>query len=1149
MEATSGSGPERRIVTVLFADLVGFTSLAERLDPDDLAIVQDAYFAALRDVVARYRGRLEKFIGDAAMAAFGVPRTEDDDAVRAVSAGFAMLHAIGDLGARLGLDTEELRLRVGVNTGEVVVASIGPDEGRLSGDAVNVAARLQAAAEPGTMVVGGITALAVAGAVALEPLPPLALKGKAGLVNASRAVAMRSEPSRELAMGRLRASLRGRAAELSTLSDAAERAMAGAAPRVLILAPPGVGKTRLVEEFGAKLDAQPGWSVLHVRVTSEAAAPFAPIARLVTAALDDAADRTATATDGGGNARGDPIEQLRASLVAAGVSARRADTVTEHARDLLAAPAGSPLGARTSVPTMAAAPDASAPMADAPGRASSTQVPADRASLFLSWLQALDALGSGRTQAWILEDLHWAGRDVFAFLDAALEKPPTIGRLIVATGRPSVLEAGGVETTTWQQLELPTLPVIDARALVDELTGSALSEALVDQIVARSDGNCLFIEELLRGWVGAGILVEAGAAGVRLSVDPDDVPLPPTVQAVYAAQLDDLPSQARLAARRGSVCGRRFPVEVLHALGVDAPADAVAALGRRGIVGEPQPAPLVGDEHSFRHALLRDTGYASLGRAERAELHVRTARWLEDAAGGRADELSAAIGNHYADAVAETPALARQVADRLDRAGAATLAARWLEVAGDRALGLGARAGASELFRRSVDLTGPEDRLDAARRWRRVGEAIVGARDLEDGAVAFARAVELARSALAESGTASVAASPARRELALAAAGLARARYEQIRFAEAVAIAEEALAVVGESMPEAVPLRLARLRGIEGVSNDYAAVHVESERVLAAALATGDATLVFDARRVRLGFATNLGQGTAEAWVDLSREARALGRWSDAVVGLSLAAAITRERDPIAARPLLDEAEALAEARGLSEQMAWIGLARASDALEDGDWDAGVAAGLAGLDLAERYGYDRAAVRTWFALTPMAEVRHDRAILERAAAWAARHRSSFPHSPYGAVMQAAVDLRIADVGLGAEPDLDDETLLAGLGLIDDLPEWLAATERIVQASIAAGRVQLARTLIQRLPAPDPARHACPRSRLADARRRMAGRGGAGGRRRRSGRRTGSRGTRGPATRPRGLCALVGGAIDPAAGRHRRRDPGRARRGG
>ena len=1043
VESQTVSGPERRIVTVLFADLVGFTTLAERLDPDDLAIVQDAYFAAVRDVVRRYRGRLEKFIGDAAMAAFGVPRTEDDDAVRAVSAGLALLNAIGDLGARLGLDTDQLRLRVGVNTGEVVVASGGPDDGRLSGDAVNVAARLQAAAEPGALIVGEITALAVAGAVQLETMTPLVLKGKAEPVRASRAVAVRSEPSRELAMGRLRSSLLGRTAELALLRSAAERAAGGAAARVLIVAPPGVGKTRLVEEFAATLDLGSGWSVVRVRVTSEAAAPFAPIARLVTATLDEGFGHAPRPTEGGvatEDRTDDHIERLRGSLADAGVSPGRAATVVEHVRDLLAAPA------------------------------SSTPVATDRASLFLSWIQALEALAAGRPQAWILEDLHWAGSDVFAFLEAAGEAPPRSGRLVVATGRPSVLETGAVGSAGWERIDLPTLAGTDARSLVDELTGSALPDTLAERIVARSDGNCLFIEELLRAWVGAGILVETGAGGVRLTVDPAEVPLPPTVQAVYAAQLDDLPGPARLAARRGSVCGRRVPIDVLPTLGIDEASDAVATLGRRGIVGGPYPSPIVGGELSFRHALLRDAGYASLGRAERADLHVRSARWLEMVAGDRADELAAAIGDHYAQAVQAAPALATQVADGLDRAGAATLAADWLELAGDRALGLGARVGAMGLFRRSVDLTEPDARVDAARRWRRVGEAIAGARDLEDAAIAFAKAVELARKALDDSDPPPELALRARRELALASAGLSRARYEQIRFAEALEIAEAAIVVVGEDRPEAVPLRLARLRGIEGVSNDYAAVFQESERVLEAALATDDTLLAFEARRLRLVFATNLGRGTADEWVAVSREARRLGRWNEAVGGLSVASAILGERDPDAASQLLDEAETLAEARGLAEQLAWIGLARTATALKDGAWDAGVAAAHAGLDLAERFGYDRAAVRTWFALTPMADARGDRATLERAAMWIEGHRASFPHSPYGAVQHAAVELRLADAGLGAPPALDDETLLAGLALDDDSPEWLAATERIVEATIAGGRLDLARTMVERLPA-------------------------------------------------------------------------------
>ena len=1057
MESTPVSGPERRIVTVLFADLVGFTSLAERLDPDDLAIVQDAYFAAVRDVVGRHRGRLEKFIGDAAMAAFGVPRTEDDDAVRAVSAGFALLNAIGDLGARLGLDAEDLRLRVGVNTGEVVVAAGGPDDGRLSGDVVNVAARLQAAAEPGTMLVGEVTALAVAGAVQLDPPTALVLKGKAEPVRASRAVAVRSEPSRELAMGRLRAPIQGRVTELAALRSAAERAAAGAAPRVLILAPPGVGKTRLVEEFAATLEPASGWSVQRVRITAEPGAPFAPIARLVAAALErSGAGRGAPHTPGGRPAQA-RFDRLRAALAAGDLARAGRDGRRARARP---ARRGRRAGRRAGPPRQR------------PRRPPRTGPVSSR-----SWLQALDALAARRPQAWIVEDFHWAGRDMLAFLEAAGEAPPASGRLVVGTGRPSVLEAGPF-AAGWERIELPTLGPSDARALVDHLTGSALPDVLAERIAARSDGNCLFIEELLRAWVGAGVLVEAGGGGLRLAVDPDDVPLPPTVQAVYAAQLDDLPGPARLAARRGSVCGRRFPVDALSALGIDAPSDAAAALGRRGIVAGPFAAPIVGGELAFRHALLRDAGYASLGRAERAELHVRSARWLEAVAGERVDELAAAIGGHYADAAAEAPALAVQVAAGLDRAAAASLAAGWLERAGDRALGLGARAGAAELFRRSVDLTKPDAGADLARRWRRVGEAIVGAGDLEEAAVAFGTAAEVARAALAAAqatpgapaGATSGAAEDARRELALASAALSRARYEQIRFAEALAIAEEAIGVVGPDGPDAVPLLLARLRGIEGVSNDYAAVHRESGDVLGAAIATGDRVLIFEARRLRLAFAANVGLEAADDWVALSGEARALGRWSDAVAALSAASDLMAERDPAAAGRLLDEAEVMAEARGLSERLCWIGLIRASRALRGGDWDAGGAAARAGLALAVRLRYDRAAVRTWFALTPMADARGDRATLEWAAAWFAEHEASFPHSPYGTVQHAAVDLRLAAAGLGAPPALDDETLLAGLAIDDDSPEWLAAVERIIEATVVAGRMELARTMVERLPA-------------------------------------------------------------------------------
>src|SRR5688572_15992898 len=226
----------RRIVSVLFADLVGFTPLSERLDAEDVATIQDAYFAAVRDTIARYGGVLEKFIGDAAMAAFGAPRARDDDAERAVRAGLALIGAVEQLAARLGLAPGELQLRVGVNSGEVVHATAGPDEGRVTGDTVNTSARLQAAADPNTVLLGELTALAVREAIDLADVGGITLKGKAEPVRASRAVAVRPEPSRDAALGDLRAPILGRADELARLE-------AQGTGRMTIIAPPGVGKS------------------------------------------------------------------------------------------------------------------------------------------------------------------------------------------------------------------------------------------------------------------------------------------------------------------------------------------------------------------------------------------------------------------------------------------------------------------------------------------------------------------------------------------------------------------------------------------------------------------------------------------------------------------------------------------------------------------------------------------------------------------------------------------------------------------------------------------------------------------------------------------------------------------------------------------
>ena len=420
---------ERRIVSVLFADLVGFTTLAEGLDPEDLATIQDAYFATVREIVGRYRGSLEKFIGDAAMAVFGTPRAEDDDAVRAVEAGLALVHAIGDLGARLGLETQELRLRVGVNSGEVLVATGGPDAGRVSGDTVNVAARLQTAADPGGILVGQLTALSVAHAVDLEPVEPLALKGKAKPVPASRVVGLHPEPSRELAMGRLRAPMLGRDDELARLRSAAAAASGGSSVRVLIVAPPGVGKTRLVEALAEQL-AGSGWHVVRGRAASGDPA-FDAIGRLIRHAFGGRFDRAAR-------------RRRRSS-------------------------GGSP---RPWAPAARRSWRATCSRMLDPGPEAASR---DRAGLLASLVEAIGAAADGRPQAWLLEDLHWAGGDLLAFLDGAASVPG-VRRLIVGTTRPHLLDqlAGdGGTAGGWDVLHLPTLTPVACTAVLEALVGDA----------------------------------------------------------------------------------------------------------------------------------------------------------------------------------------------------------------------------------------------------------------------------------------------------------------------------------------------------------------------------------------------------------------------------------------------------------------------------------------------------------------------------------------------------------------------------------------------------------------------------------------------------------------------------------------------------
>ncbi|MDL5160224.1 adenylate/guanylate cyclase domain-containing protein [Actinomycetospora termitidis] len=436
---TSARAPERRLVHVLFVDLVGFTSLVEELDAEDVAMLQEHYFSQVSGLVAAAGGQVEKYIGDAVLATFGLPALGPDDAVGAVRAGLAVIDSLTGVEADLGLPAGTLAARVGVHTGEVVV-TWAPDGGwRLSGDVVNTAARLQASAEPGTVVVGPETALAVGTAFTLDPLGEVALKGKAERVAAYRVSGRRARAARTA-----RDRFRGRTAELARL-QATHRAARGA-ERLTVLAPPGVGRSRLVEEFRDRSDG-PVWLV---RVRRDEPA-YAPVAALLTAA-------------------GVTPDGIEDRLARHGHTGARAEVSARHTAALL----------------------------------TGAELTGSPQELWTSWTAVLDAHDDpgGPTPVWVLDDVHLAGADLHAFLAHASSAPHRPARLLLSTARPEALAPEG------DVLVLDPLPDADVVAIVADRAPD-LPAAVVEQVRRAAGGNPLFVVELLRAWEQTGTAGEA----------------------------------------------------------------------------------------------------------------------------------------------------------------------------------------------------------------------------------------------------------------------------------------------------------------------------------------------------------------------------------------------------------------------------------------------------------------------------------------------------------------------------------------------------------------------------------------------------------------------------------------------------------------
>lgn len=634
-----GRQTERRFVHLVFADLVGFTSLVEHLDAEDVAMLQERYFARTRAVVESAGGQVEKFVGDAVLAAFGLPVLREDDAERTVEVGLDLVEATTRVARDVGLGEGALRLRVGVHSGDVVVTRDPTGPGwRLSGDVVTTAARLQSVAEPGTVVVGAETAFAVAAAFVLDPLGEVELRGRAAPENVWRVVSRRPEGLRER---RVRPPLVGRESAIDGLLAAA----AAAEPLVTVLAPPGAGRTRVVEEVRDRGRAR--GTAVWLTTVADPEDGYRCVADLL---------RQAMGWD---------------------VALPDDDTALATLTDRLAGPHGT--GTRTGL----AAGHCLALLTGAP----CTALPSD---LWASWTAALDAQ-RGVAPVWVLDDVHRAGPDLIAFLEHALDHPFRADRTVMVTARPG--RAG-----RWtQRSHVVALDALDDADMASLLAGAGAPEVLdrdtVATITDAAGGNPLFVVELLREWRHRGRR-PGGARGDRM---------PGTVRAIYLGQLDDLDDASREVLQTGSVAGPVLPAAALPELGVPHADHALGDLTGSGLLRGPHDDLLGPGAYTYRHVLLRDAAYDTLPRARRASLHLRFARWLQT---HRVPGAAERAGLQLVAARDQSPTFGGPVDGTVTREELADRAAALLTEAGEARLGAEPQR-AAQLFLRARDLGDP----------------------------------------------------------------------------------------------------------------------------------------------------------------------------------------------------------------------------------------------------------------------------------------------------------------------------------------------------------------------------------------------------------------------------------------------------------
>jgi len=680
----------RKTVTIVFSDLKGSTAMAEKLDSEAVREVMNRYFDEMRDALELHGGTVEKFIGDAIMAVFGLPRLHEDDALRAVRAAAEMRERL----AALNVELEQrwgvtIGNRTGVNTGEVVAGDPTTGQRLVTGDTVNTAARLEQAAPTNEVLIGEATYRLVRHAIEVEPVEPLELKGKAQRVPAYRLVTVHETEGIERSHDK---PFVGRAREVEALERELQAARTERSCRlVTLLAQAGVGKSRLIEELGRRTGEQA--TMLRGRCLPYGRGiTFWPLLEIIRQAARIADD--------------DTPEEARAKL--SNLAGPAAEDVVERVASAIGL--GGPDFALDEV--------------------------------FWGTRKLFELIAARRPLVVVFEDIHWAE---LAFLDL-IEHVATTSSvapiLLVCAARPDLLEHRVGWRTNTLLIELEPLSDEESAQVAQQLLGNApIPEDARARIVAAAEGNPLFVEQLLSMLIDDGLLRREEGGWVS-SGDLSELTIPGTIQALLAARLDLLSPQARAVIEPASVIGLLFDQAPLEELVPDAvrpevEAHLVSMMAKQLVRSQPEPGA---QAYRFHHILVRDAAYQGILKRARASLHERFADWAErvNRERNRETEFEEILGYHLEQAQSYLSELGP-----LDDHGVALgrRASAYLASAGARAFARGDMAAAANLLRRAATLL-PELDPDRLALLPDLGEALMETGEFEWAQVFLDEAVE-----------------------------------------------------------------------------------------------------------------------------------------------------------------------------------------------------------------------------------------------------------------------------------------------------------------------------------------------------------------------------------------------------------------------